>query len=56
MVLSLSSRRLPRKIDRLERKLDAVQMTASPRWIPINEYATKIGRSRRTVTRAIASG
>lgn len=47
---------LAAKIDRLERKLDAVQMTNPERWIPINEYAAKIGRSRRTVTRAIASG
>ncbi|MBL4768002.1 MAG: hypothetical protein JKY94_09855 [Rhodobacteraceae bacterium] len=40
----------------LRTDIHAIQMQPKPRWITISEYATKIHRSRRTITRAIAAG
>lgn len=47
---------LEAKIDTILRKLDAVQMTAAPAWVPLSDYAAKVGRSTKTVRNWIRSG
>lgn len=48
--------RIEAKLDALSRKLDAVQIAATPDWMPVSEYARLKGVSRQTVNRRIDSG
>nr|WP_309504345.1 hypothetical protein [uncultured Roseovarius sp.] len=47
---------LQSEIARLHAKLDAVAMMPKPEWVPVNEFAEMIGKSRRTVLRRIKAG
>ena len=44
------------KVDRLHKRLDQVEMTPRPEWVTVDEFATLIGKHRRTVLRRIADG
>jgi excisionase family DNA binding protein len=44
------------ELARVNRRLDAVQMTAMPEWLTVENYAELIGKTKRTVTRMIDSG
>jgi len=40
----------------LRRSIEAVNMTAQPEWMTVNDYAAFIGKSRKTVLRYIEAG
>jgi hypothetical protein len=41
--------RLFSEITRLHKRLDAVQMTPTPEWLTIPEYAAHVGKTQRTI-------
>lgn len=51
---ALESLRL--EVSRLHKRLDAVQMTPKPQWLPIPAYAAHVGRTMRTVRNWINDG
>lgn len=44
------------RLKRLEQKLDAAQIATPPRWITVQDYAARVGRSVSTVRRHIRAG
>lgn len=40
----------------LRRAIEAVQMTPAPDWMPIQDYARRVGRSTKTVRTWIRGG
>ncbi len=44
------------QLNRLEQRLNTVQITPPPAWITISEYAETVGRSEATVRRWIRQG
>lgn len=47
---------LVEQLARIERKLEQVDLTPKPQWVPVKELAARLGRSPRTVTRMIERG
>jgi len=43
-------------VERMERKLDSVQIAPRPEWVTVREHAAMIGKSTKTVLRYIAAG
>lgn len=44
------------EIASLRRSIESVNMQPKPEWLPVNDYAKYIGKSRKTVMRRIAEG
>lgn len=47
---------LTREVERLHKRLDAVQMQPQPEWLTVKEYAVHVGRTQRTVRNWINQG
>lgn len=48
--------KLCKEVSRLHERLDAVDITPRPEWVTVGEFAQKVDRSPRTVTRWIDAG
>ncbi len=44
------------EVRELKEEVRAARIKPEPQWIPINEYATRVGRSPITINRWIAQG
>lgn len=44
------------EVQRLHKRLDAVQMMPMPEWVTVAEYAARVGRTKRTVRNWINEG
>ena len=44
------------EIEKLHKRLDAVQMEPRPEWVTVEEFAKLIGKHPRTVKRRIQAG
>lgn len=44
------------EVRRLNKRLDAVEMTPRPEWMTVDHFAAFIGKHRRTVIRRIEDG
>lgn len=40
---------LRHEMRRINARLDAVEMTPAPAWVTLDEYAVKVGKSKRTI-------
>lgn len=47
---------LTKEVERLHKRLDAVQMQPQPEWLTVKEYADLVGRHPRTIARYCEAG